>query len=94
MERKLVYTGSYESHLSVPSHEWTDSSHNSSNHPLCSSKEVIPLSSSSPPSSAPMRYRNLADIYNCSFALTASDPKSFEEVSKYTEWMAAMEDEM
>jgi len=44
---------------------------------------------------APMRYRNLADLYNsCSLALSAEDPISYEEAAKSKEWITAMKEEM
>lgn len=87
MESELVNTSSFETQPSDPSFERSDDSHNSR-------EDIEPQSSSTTSPPAPERYRRLEDIYNCSFALTAADPSTFEEASKHEGWMAAMRDEM
>lgn len=44
---------------------------------------------------APVRYRDLSDIYNtCPFALTAADPITYEDAATSSDWIISMYEEI
>lgn len=82
VEKELVNIDTLHSQPSDTSIKWTEISHNSAEGLLNTSSSQ---SSSASLSLASIRYQSLANIYSCSFALTAADPTTFEEGSKHKE---------